>query len=101
MSRSSGDAEGQARGKHAGGWVHRDAAALARDRDRLMSHAPRQSAAEPCRAQTVVLDFDGTLTDAAEHAPAFHAASGREFARRLVRGDADERLLAARERRRG
>jgi phosphoglycolate phosphatase-like HAD superfamily hydrolase len=48
-----------------------------------MFRAPGQTAAEPCRPALVVLDFDGTLTDADEHAPAFHEASRRELARRL------------------
>ncbi len=47
-----------------------------------------QSAPEPCRPALVVLDFDGTLTDADAHAPAFHEASGRELARRLGWDDA-------------
>jgi phosphoglycolate phosphatase-like HAD superfamily hydrolase len=38
---------------------------------------------EPCRPATIVLDFDGTLTDADAHAPAFYEASGRELAHRL------------------
>jgi phosphoglycolate phosphatase-like HAD superfamily hydrolase len=42
-----------------------------------------QTAPEPCRPATIVLDFDGTLTDADAHAPAFHEASGRELAHRL------------------
>lgn len=46
-----------------------------------MFRAPGQTAAEPCRAALVVLDFDGTLTDADAHAPAFHEASRRELAR--------------------
>ena len=48
-----------------------------------MFRSPLQSAAEPCRAALIVLDFDGTLTDADAHAPAFHEASGRELALRL------------------
>jgi FMN phosphatase YigB (HAD superfamily) len=48
-----------------------------------MFRAPLQTAAEPCRPVLVVLDFDGTLTDADAHAPAFHEASRRELARRL------------------
>ena len=48
-----------------------------------MFRSPGQAAAEPCRPALVVLDFDGTLTDADAHAPAFHAASGRELAHRL------------------
>jgi len=45
-----------------------------------MFRSPVQSGPEPCRPATVVLDFDGTLTDADAHAPAFHEASGRELA---------------------
>jgi len=48
-----------------------------------MFRSSSQTAAEPCRPATIVLDFDGTLTDADAHAPAFHEASGRELARRL------------------
>jgi phosphoglycolate phosphatase-like HAD superfamily hydrolase len=48
-----------------------------------MLRSPLQTAAELCRPATIVLDFDGTLTDADAHAPAFHEASGRELARRL------------------
>jgi len=29
-----------------------------------MLRSPLQAAAEPCRASAIVLDFDGTLTDA-------------------------------------
>ena len=39
----------------------------------------------------VVLDFDGTLTDADAHAPAFFAASERALARRLGWTDAEAR----------
>ena len=46
------------------------------------------SVAKPCDASLVVLDFDGTLTDADAHAPAFHAASAREIARLLAWDDA-------------
>jgi phosphoglycolate phosphatase-like HAD superfamily hydrolase len=42
-----------------------------------------QTAAEPCRPAAIVLDFDGTLTDADAHAPAFYEASGQELAQRL------------------
>ncbi len=48
-----------------------------------MLRSPSQTAPEPCRPATIVLDFDGTLTDADAHAPAFHEASGRELAHRL------------------
>jgi phosphoglycolate phosphatase-like HAD superfamily hydrolase len=48
-----------------------------------MRRAPGQAAPERCDARLVVLDFDSTLTDADAHAPAFHAASARELARRL------------------
>jgi len=48
-----------------------------------MLRSPLQTAPEPCRPVTIVLDFDGTLTDADAHAPAFHEASGRELAHRL------------------
>jgi len=48
-----------------------------------MLRSPWQTAPEPCRPATIVLDFDGTLTDADAHAPAFHEASGRELAHRL------------------
>jgi hypothetical protein len=48
-----------------------------------MFRSPQQAAPEPCRPSVIVLDFDGTLTDADAHAPAFHEASGRELARRL------------------
>jgi len=48
-----------------------------------MLRSPLQTAPEPCRASLVVLDFDGTLTDADAHAPAFHEASGQELACRL------------------
>jgi phosphoglycolate phosphatase-like HAD superfamily hydrolase len=48
-----------------------------------MLRSPLQTAAEPCRPATIVLDFDGTLTDADAHAPAFFEASGRELAHRL------------------
>ncbi len=48
-----------------------------------MFREPLQTAPEPCRPATIVLDFDGTLTDADAHAPAFHEASGQELARRL------------------
>ncbi len=40
-----------------------------------MLRAAGQSAAEPCRPALVVLDFDGTLTDAEAHAADFHEAS--------------------------
>jgi beta-phosphoglucomutase-like phosphatase (HAD superfamily) len=56
---------------------------LAQGDDRLMLRSARQTTPEPCRAAVVVLDFDGTLTDADAHAAAFHEASGRELARRL------------------
>jgi FMN phosphatase YigB (HAD superfamily) len=42
-----------------------------------------QTNAEQCYASLVVLDFDGTLTDADAHAPLYHEASKRELARRL------------------
>jgi phosphoglycolate phosphatase-like HAD superfamily hydrolase len=48
-----------------------------------MFRSPSQTAAEPCRPASIVLDFDGTLTDADAHAPAFHEASRQELARRL------------------
>lgn len=48
-----------------------------------MRRAPGRSAAEPCRPGLVVLDFDGTLTDADAHAPAFLAASRDALAARL------------------
>lgn len=48
-----------------------------------MFRSPVRSGPEPCRPAAVVLDFDGTLTDADAHAPAFHEASGQELARRL------------------
>jgi FMN phosphatase YigB (HAD superfamily) len=48
-----------------------------------MLRSALQTAPEACRASLVVLDFDGTLTDADAHAAAFHEASGRELARRL------------------
>jgi FMN phosphatase YigB (HAD superfamily) len=48
-----------------------------------MLRPPLQTTPQPCRPATVVLDFDGTLTDADAHAPAFHEASRRELARRL------------------
>jgi FMN phosphatase YigB (HAD superfamily) len=48
-----------------------------------MRRAPGQSCAAPCRPGLVVLDFDGTLTDADAHAPAFLAASRRALAARL------------------
>ncbi len=38
---------------------------------------------EPFSPALVVLDFDGTLTDADAHTPAFHAASRQELARLL------------------
>ena len=41
------------------------------------------AAPEGRRAAAVVFDFDGTLTDAEAHAPAFLEASRREIARRL------------------
>ena len=52
-----------------------------------MLRSPLQTAPEPCRPATIVLDFDGTLTDADAHAPAFYEASGRELAHRLEWGD--------------
>jgi phosphoglycolate phosphatase-like HAD superfamily hydrolase len=48
-----------------------------------MLRSPLQATAEPCRPATIVLDFDGTLTDAEAHAPAFYEASGQELAHRL------------------
>lgn len=48
-----------------------------------MRHVRGQATAEPCRPALVVLDFDGTLTDADAHAPAFLAASRRALAARL------------------
>jgi phosphoglycolate phosphatase-like HAD superfamily hydrolase len=48
-----------------------------------MLRSSMQSAPEPCRPAIVVLDFDGTLTDADAHAQAFHEASRRELAERL------------------
>ena len=48
-----------------------------------MFRSPLQAAPEPCRPGLVVLDFDGTLTDADAHAAAFHEASRRELARWL------------------
>lgn len=48
-----------------------------------MFRSPAQTTAEPCRPATIVLDFDGTLTDADAHAPLFHEASGQELAQRL------------------
>lgn len=48
-----------------------------------MFRSPAQAAAELCRPATIVLDFDGTLTDADAHAPAFYEASGQELALRL------------------
>lgn len=48
-----------------------------------MRRAPGQTSAAPCRPRLVVLDFDGTLTDADAHAPAFLAASRRALAARL------------------
>jgi phosphoglycolate phosphatase-like HAD superfamily hydrolase len=48
-----------------------------------MLRSPLQTAAEPCRPATIVLDFDGTLTDADAHAPAFFEAAGRVLAQRL------------------
>lgn len=48
-----------------------------------MRRSPLQTTPQPCRPATIVLDFDGTLTDADAHAPAFHEASGHELARRL------------------
>jgi phosphoglycolate phosphatase-like HAD superfamily hydrolase len=53
-----------------------------------MRRLPGQSAAEPCRPALVVLDFDGTLTDADAHAPDFLAASRRFLATRLGWDDA-------------
>ena len=53
-----------------------------------MLRSPLQTGPEPCRPATIVLDFDGTLTDADAHAPAFHEASGRELAHRLAWDDA-------------
>jgi FMN phosphatase YigB (HAD superfamily) len=52
-----------------------------------MPRSPGQATAEPCRPALVVLDFDGTLTDADAHAPAFHAASRLELARQLGRDE--------------
>ncbi len=49
----------------------------------MRRRAPGQPGPEPCLASLVVLDFDGTLTDADAHAPAFHEASRRELARHL------------------
>ena len=48
-----------------------------------MFRSASQTAPQRCRPATFVLDFDGTLTDAAAHAPAFHEASRRELARQL------------------
>lgn len=48
-----------------------------------MLRPPTQTAPESCRPATIVLDFDGTLTDADVHAPAFHQASAGELAHRL------------------
>jgi len=48
-----------------------------------MFRSPSQTTAELCRPATIVLDFDGTLTDADAHAPAFYEASGQELAQRL------------------
>jgi FMN phosphatase YigB (HAD superfamily) len=48
-----------------------------------MLRSPLQGTPEPCRPALVVLDFDGTLTDADAHAPGFHEASRRELAHRL------------------
>lgn len=48
-----------------------------------MRGSPRSSAADPRRVSLVVLDFDGTLTDADAHAPAFYEASRQELASRL------------------
>ncbi len=64
-----------------------------------MFRSPGQTTAEPCRASLVVLDFDGTLTDAEAHAPAFFAASRQELARRL--GCDEPRLRPDWERARG
>jgi phosphoglycolate phosphatase-like HAD superfamily hydrolase len=47
-----------------------------------MRRSALQTAPEPCRASLVVLDFDGTLTDADAHVAAFHEASQQELARR-------------------
>lgn len=44
----------------------------------LRTHA--QQAPPPAYVRCVVLDFDGTLTDADRHAPAFHARSRRALA---------------------
>jgi len=48
-----------------------------------MFRSPSQTAAEPCRPATIVFDFDGALTDADAHAPAFYEASGQELAQWL------------------
>lgn len=56
-----------------------------------MRRGPGQTAAEPCRPALVVLDFDGTLTDADAHAPAFLAASRRALAARLGWDEATSR----------
>ncbi len=48
-----------------------------------MRRAPGMTAAVPCRPALVVLDFDGTLTDADAHAPAFLAASRQALRARL------------------
>lgn len=48
-----------------------------------MFRSSGQAAPEPCRPETIVLDFDGTLTDADAHAPAFHEASGQVLAQRM------------------
>ncbi len=48
-----------------------------------MRRVPGQAAPEPCRPALVVLDFDGTLTDADAHAPAFVDESRRALAARL------------------
>jgi phosphoglycolate phosphatase-like HAD superfamily hydrolase len=64
-----------------------------------MLRSPRQNAVEPCRPATIVLDFDGTLTDADAHAPAFFEASRRELAHRL--GWDDSRLREEWQRARG
>ena len=60
--------------------------------------APGTTGPEPCRARLVVLDFDGTLTDADAHAPAFFAASRAELARRLGTDEAALRPEWERER---
>jgi phosphoglycolate phosphatase-like HAD superfamily hydrolase len=61
-----------------------------------MRRAPGITVAETCQVRLVVLDFDGTLTDADAHAPAFLAASRRALAGRLGwNGDRIEREWAA------